>query len=109
MLASVQSGGDFAQLAQQLSLDETTRAQGGDLGWFAREELLVPELAALAFSLQAGQVGGPVGTALGYHVVQTVEAASRPIEPERLAYIAQARLEAWLRDQWAKASVERLS
>ncbi len=109
VLASLQSGGDFAQLAQQLSLDETTRAQGGDLGWFAREELLAPELAGLAFSLAAGQIGGPVGTALGYHIVQTLEADSRPVEPERLAYIAQVRLENWLRQQWAKALVERLS
>lgn len=98
---------DFAVLAAALSNDETTRETGGDLGWFTQEELLVPELAQAAFALQPGQIGGPVGTELGYHVIQTLEFADRPVDPERRVYIAQARFENWLRPLLENATIER--
>lgn len=107
VLARLTTGEDFAALAQQFSLDETTRSQGGDLGWFTREELLVPQLAETAFSLEVGQIGGPVATSLGYHVVQTLESGSRPVDPERRFYIAQARFENWLDDMRQTAAIER--
>jgi peptidyl-prolyl cis-trans isomerase C len=98
---------DFAVLAAALSNDETTRETGGDLGWFTQEELLVPELAQAAFALQPGQIGGPVGTELGYHVIQTLEFANRPVDPERRVFIAQARFENWLRPLLENATIER--
>lgn len=107
LLARLQGGEDFATLAQQFSLDETTRANGGDLGWFTREELLVPPLADAAFMLQPGQMGGPVATTLGYHIVQTLESGSRPVDVERRVYIAQARFENWLEQMRQLATIER--
>jgi peptidyl-prolyl cis-trans isomerase C len=106
-LTRLTNGEDFATLAGELSNDETTRNQGGDLGWFTQEELLVPELAQTAFALQPGQIGGPVGTELGYHVIQTLEFADRPIDPERRVFIAQARFENWLRPLLENAAIER--
>ena len=106
-LTRITNGEDFAALAGELSNDETTRSQGGDLGWFTQEELLVPELAQAAFALQPGQIGGPVGTELGYHVIQTLEFADRPVDPERRVFIAQARFENWLRPLLENAAIER--
>ncbi|NWG15019.1 MAG: peptidylprolyl isomerase [Chloroflexi bacterium] len=107
LMARLQAGEDFGALAAQVSLDDTTARLGGDLGWFVREELLVPELADAAFMLSPGQVGGPVRTALGYHIVQTLESGSRPVEPERRVYIAQARFENWLTSVRQVAIIER--
>jgi len=108
VLARLQRGEDFAALAATLSNDETTREQGGDLGWFTAEELLVPELAQAAFALGPGEIGGPVGTELGYHVIQTLEIAERPVDPEeRRVFIAQARFENWLRPLLENAVIER--
>lgn len=107
VLARLQAGGDFAGLAQQFSLDETTRTNGGDLGWFTQEELLVPQLADAAFALQPGQIGGPVTTTLGFHIVQMLESGSRPVDEERRFYIAQARFENWLQDMRDKSTIER--
>ncbi len=107
VLARLNAGEDFAALAQTLSRDETTRASGGDLGWFTQEELLVPELAQAAFTLQPGQIAGPIGTSLGYHVVQTIEVADRPVDEERRVFIAQARFENWLRPLLDNAVIER--
>lgn len=106
-LTRLTNGEDFATLAGELSSDETTRTQGGDLGWFTQEELLVPELAQAAFTLQPGQIGGPVGTELGYHVIQTLEFADRAVDPERRVFIAQARFENWLRPLLENAAIER--
>jgi peptidyl-prolyl cis-trans isomerase C len=108
VLARMQGGEDFATLASTMSNDETTREQGGDLGWFTAEELLVPELAQAAFALEPGGIGGPVGTELGYHVIQTLEIADRPVDPEeRRVFIAQARFENWLRPLMQNAIIER--
>jgi parvulin-like peptidyl-prolyl isomerase len=107
VMERLRAGEDFGALAAQISLDDTTARQGGDLGWFAREELLAPELAEAAFMLSPGQVGGPVFTALGYHIVQTLETGSRPVEPERRVYIAQARFENWLAAIRQSAVIER--
>ena len=107
VLTRLNNGEDFATLAAAVSNDETTRQQGGDLGWFTPEELLVPELAQAAFALQPGQIGGPVGTELGYHVIQTLEFADRPVEAERRVFIAQARFENWLKPLMQNATIER--
>ena len=107
ILTKLSGGEDFASLAAQYSQDETTRERGGDLGWFTQDELVTPQLAQTAFSLQAGQIAGPVATELGYHVIQVMEIADRPVEPERRVYIAQTRFDNWLRPLYANAVIER--
>jgi foldase protein PrsA len=107
ILTKISNGEDFASLAAQYSQDETTRERGGDLGWFTTEELLTPKLAQAAFSLQVGQIAGPVATELGYHVIQVLEIADRPVEPERRVYIAQTRFDNWLKPLYDKAVIER--
>lgn len=108
VLGRLSAGEDFVALAAAYSQDETTRSNGGDLGWFTRDELFTPELAQLAFSLEAGQIAGPVATDLGYHVIQTIETAERAVDPaERRVYIAQARFENWLRPLYDNAIIER--
>lgn len=107
VLERLGAGEDFAALAASLSQDVTTREQGGDLGWFAEGELLEPALSQTAFILTAGQIGGPVPTRLGYHIVQTIESAERPLEPERRALLAQLQFENWVRGLSFNAIVER--
>ena len=41
------------------------------------------EFIAASFKLQVGQIAGPIATELGYHVIQVLEIADRPVEPER--------------------------
>lgn len=68
-------GRDFAELAVQYSTDIATRVQGGDLGYFSRDGVL-PEIAALAFSSEQGEIAGPVETASGWHVLYIVDRRS---------------------------------
>lgn len=62
---------DFAKLAQEYSQDGSA-AQGGDLGWFAREQMVAP-FADAAFALKPGDVSSPVRTQFGYHLIKSEE------------------------------------
>jgi parvulin-like peptidyl-prolyl isomerase len=96
ILAQLQGGADFAELAGRFSTDVTTRDRGGDLGWFPRGGLLVPEVEEVAFSQQAGQLSGVVPSAWGYHIVQTLEYdPAREVDPVIRDRLRQQAAEQW--------------
>ncbi len=51
---ALDSGGDFAGLAQQFSTDPATGDQGGNMGYFEREDY-AQQISKVAFSLEPGQ------------------------------------------------------
>ncbi len=72
IIGELKKGGDFAALAKKYSTDPGG-AQGGDLGFFRREEM-VPEFAGAAFAMKPGEISSvPVHTQFGWHVIQLVE------------------------------------
>jgi len=73
IIADLGKGGDFAALAKQYSKDTTAAAQGGDLGFFKKGDML-PEFADAAFKLKPNEfTTTPVHTRYGWHVIQTLE------------------------------------
>ncbi len=95
-LARLQAGEDFAALAAEYSVDVTTRDTGGDLGWFPRGGLLVPEVEETTFGLQPGQVSNVVSSAWGYHIIQTLEFdPNREIEYETRQRLIEHAIEDW--------------
>lgn len=72
VLSRLNAGEDFASLAQELSDDVGTRAQGGELGWIARGTLPGPFEDAL-YSMDLDEVRGPVQTDFGLHIMQLEE------------------------------------
>lgn len=87
-------GVSFADLARQHSQGPTA-TRGGDLGYFGRGRM-VPSFERLAFRLRPGEIGGPVRTRFGFHLIQVV--ARRPAR--RLSFSQAApsiarRLLAW--------------
>jgi peptidyl-prolyl cis-trans isomerase D len=71
-LARIQGGEDFAAVASELSEDPGSKAQGGDLGFFARGQM-VPAFEEVAFSLEPGQTSELVKTDFGFHVIRVEE------------------------------------
>lgn len=71
-LTRIRGGADFAAVAKEMSEDPSTAGRGGDLGLIGQGEL-VPEVDKLIQSLKPGQVGGPVRSPFGYHVVKVFE------------------------------------
>ena len=72
LAARVRDGEDFAKLAAENSDDPGSNTQGGDLGWATRESFVGPFADAL-FSMQVGEIRGPVKTQFGYHVIRLDE------------------------------------
>jgi len=70
-LHAVATPENFAELAKQHSVCPSA-AGGGDLG-FVRREDLDPAFAELAFQLPVGEVGGPVRTPFGLHLLLVEE------------------------------------
>ncbi len=71
----------FRQLARQKSLDESTKLQGGDLRYFAKDDTSIPKpIVEAAFQLKKrGDVAGPIKTDKGWHVIMLV-GRRRPIK-----------------------------
>jgi len=79
VIADLKAGKDFAEEAKAKSEDPGTKASGGDLGWFTKEEM-VPEFAAAAFKLQKGQyTDTPIKTQFGYHVIKLEDRRTKPV------------------------------
>ncbi|MEZ5827145.1 MAG: peptidylprolyl isomerase [Hyphomicrobiales bacterium] len=66
----LKDGEDFAKLANEKSKD--ANAEGGDLGFFTRGQMLKPFEDA-AFALDVGEISEPVQTQFGWHIIKVEE------------------------------------
>ncbi len=69
--AKALDGEDFAELAKQHS-EDSTAANGGDLGAFARGAMTAPFEAA-AFATEAGAISDLVESVFGFHIIKVEE------------------------------------
>jgi parvulin-like peptidyl-prolyl isomerase len=109
ILGQLQSGADFAQLARQHSLDPSTQESGGDLGFFPRGTLVVPEVEEAAFALSVGQISSVIPSPMGYHIVQVVERVQdKPLTEEAWQSLKEATFRRWVSELWQQAKIEVL-
>ncbi|MCS6847884.1 MAG: SurA N-terminal domain-containing protein [Anaerolineae bacterium] len=109
VLARLQNGAKFTALAQSLSLDESTRADGGDLGWFARNTgaVLWPEVEDAAFSLQPGETSEIVKSPIGYHIIRVTGREVRGLTEADTIYLQTIALAEWMAGLKARSQIER--
>ena len=70
LIAEIKKSGTFDKLAREKSTDKASGADGGDLGWFKKTDM-VPEFANAAFTLAKGGLSdAPVKTQFGFHIIQ---------------------------------------
>ncbi len=108
-LTRLKSGAKFTALAQSISIDDSTRADGGDLGWFARGTGAVvwSEVEDAAFRLQPGQLSPVVHSPIGYHIIKVVDRQTMALTPDDMAHIQQAALEQWMNRLISNSKIEK--
>ena len=95
IIAKLDGGAKFDDVYKE-NVPEGQPNKGGELGWFAKTEM-VPEFADAAFALKKGEYSKtPIKTQFGWHVVQIEDRRKRP-EPEFEA--VKPQLEAQMRQK----------
>lgn len=69
---AINSGKESFEDAAKRASDCPSKEQGGDLGFFVREQM-VPEFSEVAFSTEVGKVSEPVQTQFGFHLIKVEE------------------------------------
>ena len=96
----LKNGGNFTTIAAEFSTDETSKQNGGDLGWVP-QGILFPELDQAAFSLAAGNFSEPILASNGYYyIIQVTEVEeNRPIEEQYRQMLASIAFNNWFKEQ----------
>jgi parvulin-like peptidyl-prolyl isomerase len=89
------NGEDFAKVAAEVSIDTGTKDKGGDLGWFGKGAM-VAEFEAAAFSQKVGEIGLPVKSQFGYHIIQVLAHEEVPLDASSYQQAKQTAFNAWL-------------
>ncbi|MBC7952558.1 MAG: peptidylprolyl isomerase [Rhodospirillaceae bacterium] len=113
VIAELKKGGDFQETAKAKSKDPSAKQNGGDLGYFTKDEM-VPQFAEAAFAMKPGELStDPVKSQFGYHVIKLEDRRmaappsfeqAKPVIREQLAEETAQKL---VTDVRAKAKVKR--
>jgi peptidyl-prolyl cis-trans isomerase C len=95
IIDQLKKGAKFDELAKKESTD-SSKDQGGDLGWFSPASM-VPQFAAAVSALKKNEyTQTPIQTQYGWHVIQLLDTRDTPVPPfdqvkDRVAQIVEQR------------------
>ena len=75
LASQARDGKDFAEMAKQFSVDSISSEQGGDLGYFEKG-VMDAAFDEKVFSMQTGEISGPVRSRFGIHIIKLNEIRS---------------------------------
>jgi peptidyl-prolyl cis-trans isomerase C len=108
IVARLAKGEDFAVIAKAESDDPGSGSRGGDLGSFGRGNM-VGEFDNAVFSQKIGEVGSPVKTMFGYHIIQVQERKTQAFDDVKQAILEKqgpAKVEALIESLKKSQKVE---
>jgi len=100
----LKNGEDFGKLAQELSTDTGSKANGGDLGWFIKGTM-VTEFENAAWALKVGEISQPIKSSFGYHIIQVLGHEVRPLSADQLSTAQSKAFNDWLTKATSDPSV----
>jgi peptidyl-prolyl cis-trans isomerase C len=80
VIDQLKKGGKFEDLAKKESID-SSKDQGGDLGWFSPSNMVKPFADAVAALKKGEYTQTPVQTQYGWHVIQLIDTRETPVPP----------------------------
>lgn len=99
VLARLDAGDNWSDIAVEFSTDESNKNNGGDLGWIGPDDSYDADFLAAAFDLNdEGQISEPVSTQFGWHIIQLVTKANNPVNSSKFNQIKQNYFTSWLED-----------
>ncbi|NJN79666.1 MAG: hypothetical protein HC797_03880 [Anaerolineales bacterium] len=109
IIARIQAGEDFAELAKELSTDTASAVQGGDLGWFGSGQMVAEfETAAFALDKPGDITLQPVQSSFGFHIIQLVAKQERPLTADEFETAKNTAFQAWLLSAREEYAVENI-
>ncbi len=97
----------FGDLARRFSQDTTSAPNGGDLGPQRAVDLVRP-FAEAALRIPVGEIGGPVQTDFGFHIIHVIERRTLSFEEARAQLLAELTGQVftdWLLQRVAQADI----
>ena len=94
VLARINAGEEWGDLAAEVSLDSTAD-NGGDLGWFT-EGVMVAPFNDAAFSQEVGTISDPVETDYGWHLIQVIAHEEHPLTSSEFDTAVSTAYQEWL-------------
>jgi len=103
------AGADFVEVAKSSSLDEASRAEGGERGFMPLGMGAIDvDVERALEGAAAGQILGPIAAANGFYLLQVVEVDNdRVLTSEMRQGLMHDYFVAWLEEEKAKAAIER--
>jgi peptidyl-prolyl cis-trans isomerase C len=112
IIDQLKKGADFATLAKDKTIDPSGKSNGGDLGYFTKQDM-VPEFANAAFAMKPGDFSQtPVHTQFGWHVIKVEDKRAgkagtyEQVAPELQNQMVQQIVAAKLQELRGQAKVE---
>jgi parvulin-like peptidyl-prolyl isomerase len=101
ILASLNEGEAWEDLAIELSTDLLTKDSGGELGWVAMASLVerYGQAGVDVFEASIDQIEGPIETDQGWYLIQVMDRGERPLDDVAYFQALQSEFFAWLSAQ----------
>ncbi len=104
-------GSKFEDLVKEFSKDEGSKANGGELGYVMKGQL-VPEFESKAFSMKQDEISDPVKTQFGWHIIKALDSRDVKIPPKEQALngikgkLSRDAIEKYITELSDKAKIE---
>jgi len=97
VIAALNAGESFADLAKSVSTDTGSGANGGELGWSPVTNY-VKEFQDAVKTADIGAIVGPIKSQFGYHIIQVRAREERELTKDQIDQAKSGAFSNWLKD-----------
>lgn len=113
IIAQLEGGADFAEVAKEHSIEPGADQSGGDLGWFSPAQMVPPFAAAVSAMEPGTRSDAPVQTQFGWHVIKVEDKRAVPppdfeqVSQQIERFMTNQRIQAYINELRAKAEISQ--